>query len=262
MCWAIVSPFVYIAKRLSLSRENYLHSKIDDEHIATCQKIFAEQQIKNGLFKGLQFNNIEATGSSIYAKLLGSYEMELMPVLKGLLQKKYDYFVNVGCDEGYYAVGIAKVLPVVKVIAFDCYKPAQERCKSLAILNGVAERITVNGCFTINELEVIKSQNKVLFIIDCEGCEDDVIDERLITQFPASDFIIELHYEKVPEILPKLQTIFKATHNVSIVKALSDHEKVMQYDFPEIGNLSYQQKYFILEERESYTEWLVATAVK
>ena len=120
ICWAIAAPFVYVARRLALSRENYIQRKTEDENIALCEKIFFKQEVKNGLFKGLQFNQIKPTGSSIYAKLLGSYELELEPVLKNLLTQNFTHLVNVGCDEGYYAVGIALFLPGINVIAFDC----------------------------------------------------------------------------------------------------------------------------------------------
>jgi hypothetical protein len=258
ICWAVAAPFVYVAKRLVLSRENYTQRKTEDENIALCEKIFFKQEVKNGLFKGLQFNHIKPTGSSIYSKLLGSYELELEPVLKNLLTQNFIHLVNVGCDEGYYAVGIARILPGINVIAFDCNKNAQEKCRALASLNNVQQQVVVKSCFVENDIASIKNAGKTLFIIDCEGCEDTIITNNLIADFATASFVIELHYQQTPEILEKLQQMFGSTHHIMLVKALSDHERIMQYHFAELEGLSYQQKEFILTERNNYMEWLIA----
>jgi hypothetical protein len=258
ICWTIAAPFIYVAKRLVLSRENYTQRKTEDENITLCENIFFKQEVKNGLFKGLQFNHIKPTGSSVYSKLLGSYELELEPVLKNLLNQNFTHLVNVGCDEGYYAVGITRVLPGINVIAFDCNKMAQEKCRALAALNNVEQQIVVKGCFAENEIAGIKNASKTLFIIDCEGCEDNIITQTLIADFTTASFIIELHYQQVPEILEKLQHLFSPTHSITLVKALSDHERILQYHFAELEGLSYKQKEFILTERNNYMEWFIA----
>jgi hypothetical protein len=258
ICWAIAAPFVYVARRLALSRENYTQRKTEDENIALCEKIFFKQEVKNGLFKGLQFNHIKPTGSSVYSKLLGSYELELEPVLKSMLTQNFTHLVNVGCDEGYYAVGIARVLPSISVIAFDCNKNAQEKCRALAVLNNVPQQVVVKSCYADNDIASIKNAGKTLFIIDCEGCEDNIITQTLIADFATASFIIELHYQQAPEILAKLQQMFAGTHNITLVKALSDHERILQYRFTELERLSYKQKEFILTERNNYMEWFIA----
>lgn len=257
-CWYIASPFIYISKRLMLSRENFITRKAEDENTAICSRLFFQKTVLNGIFKELHFENIKATSSSIYSKLLGSYELELAPVLQKLLANPYTHFINVGCDEGYYAVGIAKLKPGIKVIAFDCNKTAGERCKVLAKANLALDNITVKGCFSFTEIDDIPAQSKTLFIIDCEGCENDIINAGLIKKFTTADFIVELHYQENPLILSKLQQLFSATHKISLINALSDHERVMNYDFPELENLSYTQKDFILNERNGFMQWLIA----
>src|SRR6478752_5182038 len=111
ICWFIALPFVYAGKRLSLSRENYKNRKTEDENLAFCSEIFSARTVLHGPFTGLVYNGIEATGSSVYAKLLGSYETEIMPALETLLTKPYSNFVNIGSDEGFYAVGVARLSP-------------------------------------------------------------------------------------------------------------------------------------------------------
>ena len=259
VCWFLLRPVTYIAKRLELSRENFLWRKQEDANEALCKKLFESKTVLNGPFKGMRMGDIRPTGSSIYSKLLGSYESEIMPELAKLLGQKYDYLINVGSDEGYYAVGIARLQAGIKVYAFDCSVAAQERCKSLAVLNNVSDQIATQGCFNERDLHTVTANERSLFIIDCEGCENAILTASLIQSFTSADFIIELHFERDPLIAEKLQAFFAPTHNVGLVRGLSDHERVMQYDFTEISGLDYEQKRYILNERNNFMQWLIAT---
>jgi len=259
VCWFLLKPVTYVSKRLELSRANFLLRQQEDANEALCNKIFETKTVLNGLFKGMKMGDIRPTGSSVYSKLLGSYESEIMPELKDLLNKKYDLFINVGSDEGYYAVGIARLQPEMKIYAFDYNKNAQARCRELAILNGVEENLTVKGCFDAADLPIVTANEKVLFIVDCEGCENEMITTELIQSFSSADFIIELHFEKNPLLADKMQALFAATHKVQLVKGLSDHERIMQYNFPEIAQLDFEQKRYILTERNNFMQWLIAT---
>lgn len=257
--WALASPFVYVTKRITRARDNYVDRR--SENYALCEKIFSEKQVLNGMFKGLLYADIRATGSRTYAKLLGSYEMELLPALEKLAAVPYNNLINIGSDEGYYAVGMARRMPGLNVIAFDCNKTAREKCYALALLNGVQDRIKIKGCFSMNDLESSDKQGRCLIIIDCEGCENEIIDDRLVKEFANADFIIELHYEQNPHVLSKMEAVFAATHHISLIRALCDHERVMKYTFPELENLGYDQKKYIVTERDNYMHWLVAEAM-
>lgn len=259
--WIFLSPFVYAGKRLALSRENYINRKSEDENAVMAANIFSKKIVLHGLFKGMVYNDIKATGSSIYAKLLGSYEMELAPYFEKMFPASYGNLINIGCDEGYYAVGLARLSPLLKVTAFDCNKTAREKCKALALLNGVQDRVTVKGCFSINDLDLSDKQSKCLFIIDCEGCENEIIDARLLKIFAKSDFIIELHYQQNPLVFLNLSQLFAATHTLTLVNAFSDHERIMNYKFPELENLHYDQINYIVKERNNYLQWLIAEPV-
>src|SRR4051812_30659198 len=98
VCWFLLKPLTYAGNRLDASRANFLSRKETDANEALCEKLFSTQTVLNGIFKGMRMGNIKATGSSIYAKLLGSYESEVMPDLKKLLDQRYDLVINVGSD--------------------------------------------------------------------------------------------------------------------------------------------------------------------
>ena len=261
ICWLILTPFVYAGSRLALSRANYKNREKETENTSICEILFKEKKVLHGLFKGLRYNSVKATGSNIYAKLLGSYELEIMPALQKLLHKQYNSFINIGCDEGYYTVGIASILPDINVVAFDCNSKAQEKCKTLACINNVQDRVVVKGCFDVTELAPPENQKKILFLIDCEGCENEIITGGLVQIFKNADFIIELHYQQHPLILSKLNELFATTHKITLIKALSDHERIMNYQFAELNDLTYRQKQFLLNERDGFMEWFFAESI-
>ena len=69
-----------------------------------------------GPLKGLDFLPHSAEGCHV-AKLLGCYEQPLHPFIERAIQTAYQVVVNIGCAEGYYAVGMARRMPTTHVEA-------------------------------------------------------------------------------------------------------------------------------------------------
>ena len=101
--------------------------------------LFPTRMVKEGPFKHLKYKDFTSHGSSIYPKLLGSYEAELHEFINLMLSKNLESVVDIGCAEGYYAVGFALKLKDIKVHAFDISEYAQKLCKEMSKLNN--ERI-------------------------------------------------------------------------------------------------------------------------
>src|SRR4051794_40351820 len=64
-------------------------------------------QVQTGPFAGLEFARASAEGCHV-PKLLGCYERELHGLVEAAVADGYDDIVNIGCAEGYYAVGLAR----------------------------------------------------------------------------------------------------------------------------------------------------------
>src|SRR5438094_9802013 len=71
---------------------------------------FPDLTVLNGPFRGLQYPSAEAICSAILPKLLGSYEKELHCTIERLCNTDCSVVVDVGCAEGFYAVGFARRL--------------------------------------------------------------------------------------------------------------------------------------------------------
>ena len=175
--------------------------------------------VQNGPFKGLKYLP-ESSDGSLLPKLLGTYEAALHPALASMLQRPYDNVINIGSAEGYYAVGLGRRLPGVRVIAFDINPRAREMCAKLADLNGVTDQITILGECTPGALESVIG-NRSLIVCDCEGYEAQLLDPDQVEGLDRCDLLVELHpliNASIPELF---EARFGKSHRSVLVHAQS-----------------------------------------
>jgi hypothetical protein len=79
--------------------------------------------VLQGPLKGLHFLEQSAEGCHV-AKLLGCYEQPLQPYIQQAIDAGYPTILNIGCAEGYYAVGMARRMPDTTVFAHDLNEAA------------------------------------------------------------------------------------------------------------------------------------------
>ena len=158
----------------------------------------------------------QAVGSSLIPKLVGCYEAELHHIFFEELNDNYDRVIDVGCAEGYYAVGLAIRLPKAKVFAFDVDSKARQLCAEMARLNSVADRVIIEGECRIDRLEAL-SGKRTLVVCDCEGCEFDLLQPEIVPGLKSSDILVELHDFVDPRITPTLIARFQPTHDITLI---------------------------------------------
>ncbi len=101
--------------------------------------------VLEGPFKGMAYP-VRASEGARAARLLGLYEASLEPVIETIAARPYALVIDIGCAEGYYAVGLARRMPQARVLARDSSDQAQALCRALATANGVADRVQVGAC--------------------------------------------------------------------------------------------------------------------
>ena len=74
--------------------------------------------VHGGPFKGMKFLD-EVSEGCYLPKLLGIYESELHPFIKYIVEKKPDTIINIGSAEGYYSVGLKRLLPETNIFSYD-----------------------------------------------------------------------------------------------------------------------------------------------
>ncbi len=174
----------------------------------------SELRVLSGPFAGTRYLSF-ASGSGLLPKLVGSYELEIHPAVEGAIERGYRRVINVGCGEGYYAVGFARRLPEAQIHAFDTDILARRRARQLARRNGVAERVRVKGLCRPANLRGLAGPGS-LIVCDCEGCELYLLDPVRVPELAATDLIVELHDFIDPTLSATLLERFRRTHEIEI----------------------------------------------
>lgn len=149
-------------------------------------------KVYGGPFAGMRYAK-RAAGSMLIPKILGCYEEELHPWISDLLLKDYNAIINIGCAEGYYAIGFAlKSTSHARIYAYDTNPIARKLCRRLARLNGVEDRIMIRGTCEPEILAAVISY-RTLIICDCEGYEATILDPALVPGLSQCEMLVETH---------------------------------------------------------------------
>lgn len=167
--------------------------------------------VYSGPFAGMTY--FDAAEGALLPKLIGCYEAELQPTLLKMRDEAYQTVIDIGCAEGYYAVGMTKLFEGVHVYAHDISKPAQLACQKMAEINQVAERVHVGGLFDGHSLQQFTGA-KTLVICDIEGAEDTLLDPVKYPAMKNVDLIVEVHECFKPGLIQALTERFNASHNI------------------------------------------------
>jgi hypothetical protein len=180
-------------------------------------KLGSPNTVLTGPLRGMQYVGL-AAGSAYLPKVVGSYESELHEILQQVISFDVDLMIDVGCAEGYYAVGIARVCPKATIIAYDIDPRARFLSRRLARINGVGSRVVIREKATPQSLSADLRQAKKPFILcDCEGFEEDILIPAQIPELEKTLILVELHDFIRPNLQTTMVSRFERTHNVRLI---------------------------------------------
>jgi hypothetical protein len=215
----------------------------------------AASEVQGGPFRGMKYVDHSAEGCHI-PKMIGCYEHELQPFFEAAIRTGYDHVVNVGCAEGYYAVGLALRMPRATIHAYDINPGARTMCERIAERNGVFGRVRIAEAFTPASFRDFAGR-RTLFLIDIEGNEVELINGAADADLAGFDFIIECHDATPDKISGPL---FKRLHGTHAAK-LVPHTLPALTIPPSLGKLGHlDQLLAVWEWRGHPTPWLVAAS--
>lgn len=176
--------------------------------------------VQSGSFAGMVLPDRASWGDgNLLPKLLGCYEAELHSVIDEIVAATPDLIINAGAAEGYYAVGMARLLPGAFVHAFDTEAKSQEICRQAATLNDVSKRVSVTGQCTPDLLQAIVPRGRCPVVIcDCEGYERTLIDPHRVPALRAATLIIECHDFIDASVTQTLVDRLSATHTLEGIR--------------------------------------------
>jgi|GEM_PF-1277963 len=221
-------------------------------------EVLSCNHVITGPFEGLDYNGTRSFCSTLYPKLLGTYEHELETVVKAAIDQAYDLVVDVGAADGYYAVGFAFKNSNTKVIAYEQDPRARMELANLVKINGVSKQVAIEGRCDPSTLLKLPAE-RGLMIVDCEGFEEQLLGSDAISHLKNWDFIIETHDGYHPEISERLTKRFGATHRVQWIEAVHDMNKADLIDLHILKNIPRRQIDRLLSENRQHAclRWIV-----
>ncbi len=226
------------------------------------KKLKDNPQVLSGPFFGLKYPGIKSFGSSIYPKLIGSYEAELAENIRFFASNDYDKIFIIGCAEGYYCNGFGLISKNSSIYCFDINNDAVKACKEMSEINNLSNKVnSFNEEFTVEKFKVTKDE-KILIICDIEGEEEYLFSQENIQNFKTVDLVIECHDYGSVGLTKKLNSLFSKTHNVQNIKSVDDLYRPIYLEqgsyVPE--ELSYNEQYRLMKEyRKAQMSWLILT---
>jgi Ribosomal protein L11 methyltransferase (PrmA) len=164
-----------------------------------------------GPFAGMRLN-YELFPVHASPKFLGTYERELHSIFERVIQLRPKYVLNIGCAEGFYAIGLAIRLNDAQVFAADADPKALSATAKNAELNGVSPRVCPVGIVRPRQLSRYLKVDKSLLVMDCEGAEFSLLDPANDPILLRTNIVVEIHGEfgTAREIIQR----FTHTHNI------------------------------------------------
>jgi len=193
---------------------------------------------------------------------VGSYEAELHDTVERIVAAAPAVVVNIGAAEGYYAVGLARRLPELEVVAFEADSELRAACERLARLNGVAARVDVRGSCNAEVLAELGSRverRSVCVVMDCEGCEGELADPDAVPWLERASMLVELHASIDAEIEQRLERRVSPTHATEVIRGRVPWAARWQELARLRGLRQIDRELLVAEFRHGGQDWLWAT---
>ena len=168
--------------------------------------------VQSGPFAGLVLGP-HATEGGHAPRLLGCYEHELHAEIERLAARGFHTVLNIGCAEGYYAIGLARRMPGARVFAHDANPGAQALCRRLAEDNGVADRVAIGGLFRGEDFARF-AEADTLLVLDIEGGEDTLLDPAAWPALRRMTVLVECHEMPGADMAGRIAERFASSHRI------------------------------------------------
>ncbi len=212
--------------------------------------------VQGGPFVGMLYVE-QAVGSNYLHKLIGSYEAILHPFLRSIVQDPPKKIIDIGSAEGYYLVGLGRLLPDVSLVGFETENSGRDLTRQMYELNKLSNPLILEGSADARNIGQHLTGDELL-ICDCEGGEMDILDPAICPELKQVRYaVIELHDFIRPGIQNALRQRFAETHEIKLVRfEMADPEQ-----FPFLSSIQNKKdRYELLRERGwQEQEWMILT---
>jgi len=197
---------------------------------------YYKREVLTGPFKGVKYSKAKAAGD-ILPQLLGTYESELIPFINSIKNNSYEKIFNIGAGDGYYSIGFSFMYPKTKVFGYEINKEIYEFLIENIEFNKKNNQIFCFNSEANEDIQKIKSKERVLVFSDCEGAEFQIFSKDVLRNLVNSDLIIEIHskdfsktsIEKNLSETHEVQRIGYGNSRMIDIKSLTSNELKLKY---------------------------------
>lgn len=211
-------------------------------------------KVLTGPFTGMVIVPKTADNGHVASKLLGVYEDELHDWIYDAVESNPDLVMNIGCAEGYYAVGLCRLLPNVAAMAVDIDIKANSAISEnlmANVINGLDVYVRRATCEWIEDR--LNLTEKPLIVMDCEGEEITLLDPNCVPSLLKTRVIVECYDTPLDSITDTLIKRFSATHTIQ--QTISQYKDPYQFEF--LKEFSDSDKCCLVNEcRATSATWL------
>jgi hypothetical protein len=181
----------------------------------------ASGTVISGPFRGMRLSLSSLSDKNHLGYVLGTQELELRDIVEDIVRRRYTEIINIGADDGYYAIGLLCRMPETRVLAFEAALEHHSGLRRTAILNNVTQRLRIAGLCTRHQLTnaLTKSCDSVLIFADIEGAEIELLNPDDIPQLRRVDILVETHDSFVRNCTELLIQRFGASHHINPVSS-------------------------------------------
>jgi hypothetical protein len=242
------------------AQESVKRNQISEMNQVVLGSLFGEElpAILEGPFKGMHYLD-EAYGSQLLPKILGTYELPIQSWIQEINRGDYAAIIDVGCAEGFYAVGFAVENPKAENFAFDVNEKALIVARQLAQKNDVEERVKFHVNFDEHSLKGILSRHngsRTFIFMDVEGAEEHLLNPTVNPAVLNCDVLVELHDCFKPGITEKIIDYFHRSHKIEIIVDYDGRQKASSLNYFDISEADW--RFCTDESRPAKMRWLRA----
>ncbi len=208
------------------------------------------------------FEGMRLTGHPAPPELLGTYELELSGLVRELATRPFHTIVNVGARYGYYAIGLARLMPRVRVLAYEGDAEAHRVLSDAVTANGVSDRVRAGGVADLPEFRTALGEGGgVLVLCDIDGGEVDLLDPVPVPALSRATILVECHGPAETPTEPVMVMRFLPTHDV---QRIAPENRVLAHLPPAVAEpwrsrMPRTMEALLQENRTMPQSWLLLT---
>lgn len=206
-------PFERLVAFLSWQRRRFLRRRVESRFVAEGRYPDA---VAVGPFAGMLLPPKTSYLDARFEKTFGAYEPELFSLIESLAADpdRYRILFNLGAADGFFAVGLARLFPQARVLAYEALEGKRAALVETARLNGIEGRLDLRGLCSGEDLRSLALDLPALAVVDIDGGEETLLDPALYPVWTSCDLLVETHDAFVPGITETLKSRFAATHQI------------------------------------------------